>query len=193
MSMPIKGVCECGRKRVLRECLHRGKIEHRYICLPCDSRARRERKHIRGINQPYQTRKDSSLYLGIHVAERALSRYFEDVVRMPNNNPGFDFICKNGFKIDVKSSCLHVRKKYETMYWHFTIKKNKIPDYFLLLVFNDRENLEPRHIWVVPGNKINHLTNLTITNSDKTLNKWAAYEKPLDKVISCCDKLKGVA
>lgn len=118
---------------------------------------------------------------------------------MPLNNPHYDFICGKGYKIDVKSACLSYPKtniakgkyiKVYNPYWIFLIRKNPIADYFLLLAFSDRETLEPIHIWLIPASKINTKSGITITNTPKALRKWQPYEKPLDKVIHCCNRLR---
>ena len=67
-------------------------------------------------------------YLGIHIAERILSRIFKDVEVMPNGNPGYDFICNHGKKIDVKSACSI--KGYHS--WGFAIRCNIVADYFFM-------------------------------------------------------------
>ena len=126
-------------------------------------------------------------YLGITVAERVLSKVFKNVERMPNNNPGYDFICNKGYKIDVKSS---TKMKYRNG-WLFNIRYNKIADYFLCLVFDDRKNLNLLHIWLIPSNKINNLMGLVI--SESKLDKWNKYElfDKLNKVIACCNMMKN--
>jgi hypothetical protein len=140
-------------------------------------------------HRPMAEAKDCALYLGVVIAEKALSKFFKHIKRMLPNNPGFDFLCNKDFKIDVKSSCIKYAKDCSPR-WQFAIRKNKIADYFLLIAFNDRKNLEPQHVWLIPGEVINEKINITIVNVEKTLNKWAEYEKPLDKVIACCNKMK---
>jgi hypothetical protein len=110
-------------------------------------------------------------------------------------NPGYDFICGKGFKIDVKSACTQTKiysqlrgKYYDTQIWSFGIKRNKTADYFLCLAFDDRTNLTPLHIWLLPGEKFNHLRSVAIRES--TLGKWAEFEQPLEKVLLCCSKMK---
>lgn len=149
-------------------------------------------RHLKGKIRSMVEAKDCSSYLGIVVAEQALSKFFENITRMPNNNPGFDFLCGKGFKIDVKSSTLHNRKTSKNSHpcWQFHIKENKIADYFLLLAFNDRKNLEPQHVWLIPGNTINKRYEVAIFNVEESLEKWSKYEKPLDKVIACCNKIR---
>ena len=138
---------------------------------------------------PYYENKDCPNYLGRHIAERILSYYFEGVKMMPYQNPGYDFICKNGYKIDVKSSCLH-KSDGGNPHWSFDIIHNEIADYFLCLGFDDRENLEPINLWLVPGFEVNMKYALIITFSEASMSKWMKYEKPLDKVLECCNTLK---
>lgn len=136
-----------------------------------------------------KTNKTCASYLGCTVAERVLSYVFKDVERMPYNNPGYDFICGKGFRIDVKSTC---RRKHETWsdQWGFGIRYNTIADYFLCIAFDNREDLNPEHIWLIPGSDINDKSNAVI--SESTLDKWSRYElNKLDNVISCCNILRG--
>ena len=133
--------------------------------------------------RPFTENRDCSSFLGVHVAERVLSRVFKDVKRMPMHNPGYDFICNRGKRIDVKSACLVKRK-----YWMFSIKRNAVPDYFLCIAFDNREDLNPVHIWLIPGNEINHLMGTTICPS--TIHKWDQYRLDISKVVSCCDTMK---
>lgn len=132
--------------------------------------------------------RDSTSFLGVHIAERVLSKIFEHVNRMPYGNPGFDFVCGKGFKIDVKSSCLNICT--DRRLWDFSIKRNDIADYFLFLAFDNRHNLTPMHVWLIPGSNINQKIKVSITNSKKSLCKWSEYERPLDRVIACCDAMR---
>ena len=146
-----------------------------------------KRMHARGDRRPMKEAKDCASYLGVHVAERVLSSVFENVRRMPNNYPGYDFICGKGYKIDVKSSCLY--HKGDWNWWAFTIKYNKDADYFLCIAFDNRMDLNPQHIWLIPGRLINHKKALGISN--RSLAKWINYEKPIGEVIHCCESLKN--
>lgn len=132
------------------------------------------------------TNPDCSTFLGVVVAERVLSKVFKNVQRMAQGNPGYDFICGKGFKIDVKGSCL--RKKLEQ--WNFHIERNQEADYFLCLAFDNRKDLNPLHIWLIPGDVLNHLIGTSIARS--TLEKWSKYEltDKLGDVLACCDTLK---
>lgn len=92
------------------------------------------------------TNKDCADYLGCFVAERLLSKIYPDVKVMPHGNHGFDFICNRDMKIDVKSSATGYKG-----YWMFYIAKNQIADYFLCIAFEDREDLNPAYLWLIPG------------------------------------------
>ena len=172
-----------------------------YICKTCKRKQAREmrmknpsiyrervNRYRRGVGYgPMEKNPSCSWYLGVHVAEHVLSMVFKDVHKMPYNHQGYDFICNKGMKIDVKSSTAH--KKTNTSDWFgFHIRRNKIADYFLCLAFDSRENLEPKHLWLLPADKINHVVNAVI--SLNTINKWDEYKLPIDKVISCCDTMR---
>lgn len=139
------------------------------------------------INTPIN--KSCPRWLGEHVAEQILAKSFKNVIRMPKNNPGFDFICGKGKRIDVKSSCLRSNKCL-TKHWTFLIKKNQIAEYFLLLGFDNREDLNPLHVWLVPAEVINNKSAIEISSSDKILKKWSQFEQSLDKVLECCNAMK---
>lgn len=155
-------------------------------------------KHKSGKSQPFTENKSCSSYLGVHIAERVLSHIFDSVTRMPLKNPGFDFICKKGFKIEVKSSCL---SKYNK--WNFNIRKNKIANYFLFLAFDNREDLNPMHVWSIKGSEVvgihekrkgilNEKKNLMISTNPKFIKAFKPYEikDKLEKAVCCCDKLE---
>lgn len=137
-------------------------------------------------NNGSKTNRACASFLGIHVAEQILSKMFDGIERMSCNNPGYDFTCKNGYKIDCKSSCLRGNK---SNMWVFSIKNNKIPDFFLCLGFDNRHNLNPLHVWLIPSHILNNKSGTSISIS--TLNKWKQYEKSLDKVLIHCDTMKG--
>jgi hypothetical protein len=147
-------------------------------------------RYKRGERVPLQIAKDSGSYLGVYIAERVLANYFSDIERMPTNNRGFDFICKNGFKIDAKSACLTKRNEGSDR-WVFIIDHNQTADYFLLLAFDNRTLLNPLHIWLIPGRDINDRGGVHIANTEPSLSKWLQYERPIDGVIASCNMLKG--
>ena len=130
------------------------------------------------------TNKESSVYLG-SIAEVILSRIYDDVQVMPYGNHGYDIICNREKMIDIKSCATGDNLGY----WMFTIKKNKITDYFLCIAFDNRNDLyNPAHLWMIPSHVVNHLVGLKISKS--TIDKWQQYELPLDKLQTCCKSLK---
>ena len=169
-----------------------------YICKTCNTkqarqwnktnpekaRAQRTRARRKEGHQPYNENRECPAYLGVFVAEGVLSRVFKNVQRMPMCNPGFDFICGKGYRIDVKSSCLQKNDA-----WGFNIDHNQIADYFLCLAFDNREDLDPLHLWLIPGNVLNHLRGASISLS--TIHKWDEYRLDVTKVTACCNTLKA--
>ena len=163
--------------------------KNEYICKGCSNVRGRKSSIIserrKGV-QPFNENMRCGMYLGVHIAEGVLGRVFKNVERMPMNNPGYDFICNKGKKIDVKSSCQRGGGG-----WSFGIRHNIIADYFLCLAFDNREDLTPLHVWMIPGCKISHLKGLSINQG--TINKWDEYALDISKVAACCDTLKGTA
>ncbi len=133
--------------------------------------------------------KDSALYLGIFVAERLLPDIFQEPKMMPHGNKGYDAICKNGHKINVKSSVL-----YKDNNWIFSIRQNKIADIFICIAFDNRIDLNVKHIWLIPGSdiirskKLNELKGLSIHNTEYSKRRMEKYELKdrLDKANSVC-------
>ena len=138
--------------------------------------------------KPRPTNKESANYLGITVAEKVLSNVFKNVEKMPYGNPGYDFICGKGYKVDSKASCKYIHDKRSNS-WLFTINKNKTADYFALLAFDNREDINPLHFWLIPSDVINNKVGVGISAS--TINKWDEYKRDINKIISCCNILKG--
>jgi len=147
------------------------------------------RRYAHDVIMCGKTAKDNptcASYLGVYVAERVLSKVFADVVTMPPCNPGYDFICNGGKKIDVKSACI----QYDRNRWSFGIKRNCIADYFLCVAFDNRVNLEPQHIWLIPGEKIKCFSILAIPMG--ATHRWAQYELDIiEDVRLRCDEMRG--
>lgn len=139
-------------------------------------------------NHKRPTNKESPIYLGVTVAEKVLSNVFKNVEKMPNCNPGYDFICGKGYKVDSKACCKRIHDK-QSNNWTFHINKNKITNYFALLAFDNRNDINPLHFWLIPGNIINNKAGVTI--SESTISKWNEYKRDISKIISCCNTLKG--
>ena len=168
-----------------------------YICKSCENKKIKQwrkanpdkakaiwtRSDRKEGHQSMSKNKECSSYLGVYVAERVLSQAFKNVRMMPMNNSGFDFICGSGYMIDVKSSCLHKNGA-----WMFTINHNHIANYFLCLAFDNREYLNPLYVWLIPGEKLNHLAGASIRPS--TIHKWDEYQLDTAKVVTCCNMMK---
>ena len=186
----IHNCIKCGAPLIVGENTTQCKIDsHQHVCRSCTREYQQEHYHRIGRCQPMSENRDCSSFLGVHVAERVLSHVFKHVKKMPYGNPGYDFICGGGYKIDVKSSCRHVRKNWADQ-WGFHIDKNTIADYFLLLAFDNRENLNPEHIWLISGCDINDHVGVGI--SETALAKWDQYKLDIDKVSACCNMLKNI-
>ena len=201
--MKSNKVCrKCGVPLVIGENVTQYRIDsHQYICRKCkrhdakkredahptNSAYRCEYNHRTGRSQPMSKNKECPSYLGIHIAERVLSHIFENVRRMPNNNPGFDVICNQDKLIDIKSACRqHIPPWADS--WTFIINKNQIAQYFLCLAFDNRQDLNPEHIWLIPACNVNDKIGVSI--AETRLAKWSKYEQPVDKVIDCCNTLR---
>lgn len=133
--------------------------------------------------------KSCSQYLGVVIAERLCRHLFKDVEVMPNNHSGYDIICNKGKRIDVKAACVtftEKNKKYSR--WAFRIKKNTIADFFILVAFDNRTDLNPLHLWMIPGNELNQKENRTITHS--TIHKWDKWKKDIEDAKLCCAEMK---
>jgi hypothetical protein len=130
--------------------------------------------------------KNCGIYLG-NIAEHLLSKIYPNVQVMPQGNPGYDFICGKGLKIDVKSSTVIKNRKHA---WFFTINKNAIPNYFILIAFDNRENFNILHWWLIPGYILNN--KFTVNISESTLSKWSEYEQSISKAITHCNEMRVV-
>ena len=111
---------------------------------------------------------------------------------MPICNRGFDFICGKGYKIDVKSSCRRIRNGRNDS-WLFHIGKNTIADYFLCLAFDNRDMLNPEHVWLIPSSEVNSNITLSIFENPTSLAKYNRFERDLEKVNICCNEMVGRA
>lgn len=133
---------------------------------------------------PMNERKECGAYLGVFVAEQVLYNVFKNVERMPYNNHGYDFICNRGKKIDVKASC-----KTNRGGWSFHIDRNDIADFFLCLAFDNRTDLTPLNLWLIPSTEVSYKLSISIKDVNK--NKWTAYQLNIDKVAACCTELRS--
>lgn len=174
-------------KECVKECSRKYYQEHR------EERSKQKKEYYENGGRELQghlsmyKNKLCSQYLGIVIAERLCRYLFKDVEVMPNNNSGYDIICNKGMKIDVKSGCIVLHKsKYPS--WQFHIKKNIIADFFILVAFDNLTELNPLHLWMIPGKEINHRSNKSIRPS--TLHKWNQWERDINDAQICCTEMK---
>lgn len=165
--LPLENFNKCKKEK--------NKDERHSYCKACFTKYVREHRHKQNENTEMSKNTKCSSYLGVYITETLLSKEFKNVERMPYGNKGYDFVCNKGLKIDAKSSC--IKNNFTKHYWNFCIKRNKIPDYFVCLAYDNRENLTPLHLWIIPGHVINHLTGLII--SETTMDKWKMYEREI--------------
>lgn len=126
-------------------------------------------------------------YLGIVIAERLVRHLFNDVKVMPNNHSGYDFICNKGMKIDVKSSSTLLNHG-KNPYWHFNIDHNTAADFFILVAFDNRIDLNPLHLWMIPGKELNNQGSASIALS--RIHKWDKWKTNIKDAQICCAELK---
>lgn len=180
----IENANPTGFNRWCKQCYKEYRAERRAR----DRELHRNWAHRTGRMLPMQDNKKCPVFLGVHIAERALSKFFDHIERMPYGNKGYDFLCGKGYKIDVKSSCI---AKFGG--WMFTVSKNKTADYFLCLAFDNRDSLNPLHVWLIPGNVVNNRMLIQIPNNFQALEKYSKYERSTDNVIACCTAMKNEA
>jgi len=126
-------------------------------------------------------------YLGIVIAERLVRHLFNDVEVMPYGNPGFDFICNKGKKIDVKSSCTQISpEKY--VRWKFVVDHNITTDFFILVAFDNRTDINPLYLWMIPGKEVNDQGSISISPS--TIHKWDKWKRDINDAQICCTEMK---
>lgn len=182
-----------GLKNWCKECMREYQIEYnkREEVIIRRRYVNNKNRYKNGIRTPGIKNKDCPYFLGVAVAENILSKVFKNVKRMLDTNPGFDFTCDKGYKIDVKASCFYTKKNNPC--WMFHINKNKIPDYFILIGFDNRKDLNPMKLWLVPKDILKDKVGLSITNTERSLKKWKQYElgNKLDEVITCCSSLQS--
>ena len=141
----------------------------------------REHSHEIGKNIPIEFREDCGIYFG-EFTENLMIQTFEDANKMPYGNPGFDWTCKRGDKIDNKGACL-IYKQGHSPFWEFYIGNNSIADWFILSAWDNRDSLNPLHVWafrkndLVRGRKFCDFNIFSITdNNQESLKKLEKYE-----------------
>ena len=146
----------------------------------------RKWRHDNGIQAPMEENKDCAHYLGTCIAERKYGRIilpeiFGSIVQeMPYGHPKYDFLVTNNVKIDVKSCCIRENQGWYGFEPH--VRFNDVTDYFVILAFDDRENLNLLHVWsigrneIIRGHKFYMRDSIKITNKYGKLLEFKRYE-----------------
>lgn len=185
-------ICKCGRHQhhALNMCGKCYRAAHRALHRDRYRKYQRDFTYARGT-KPMSENRTCSAFLGIHVAERVLAKTFKDVKIMPTGHPGYDFICNKGMKIDVKSatSVCTIANGISFPRWSFKIRRNKVADFFICIAFDNRDELNPQHAWMIPGHILNTMYSPCVSKS--TVAKWDEYKIDLDSITACCDNMKN--
>jgi len=196
-AVPNCRVEGCGKELTDENWYPSDRKKHNYMCRECRSKqsqkwvAANHERHLANVTRhnrkmgkiSMHENKDCSQYLGIHITEAVVDMSFVDAVRMPNNNHGYDLVCRIGAKIEIKGACLN-----KAGGWHFNIGRNNIAEYFMLVAYDDRKNLNIMHAWFIPGEALSHLKSATIRPG--TVGKWSDYEQDPDNMMACCNVMK---
>lgn len=157
-----------------------------------------------GIRSPMSDNKDCSAHFGIYKGEELFKKFLEDVVfeyveKTDYHDGGIDFKCKSvrqefidrypqfrlernkEYKIQLKVRCL--RRRNKNSWWDFThIDYNNVPDYFILVGWDNRECLQPMYVWmfhkddIIRGKSFWTRRTLTITNKYQHVLCFKRYE-----------------
>ena len=116
-------------------------------------------------HMPMDENPDCPLYFGEYIEKKYVMTIFEDVIpfespkneygRLLDNHKKYDWICKNEKKIKHIASCVrlddsHIYKNGDRIpYFGYSIRRNKVPDYYMLSGWDNRESLEPQFVWLV--------------------------------------------
>lgn len=134
-----------------------------------------------------------NLRLGLYI-EKVIASMFGSVAE-PYNNPDIDFVCPQGYKMQVKVSSMRYNHN-KPIGWSFGIKKNKTADYFILVAVNeindiDKEDFKPLYIWLMKGHLLNYKTGTSIALSRVSKwNKYSIMEEYENRFIVCCSMIK---
>ena len=204
--------CNCQRNKIYRNTHHEERIKYsrNYDQEHKKERAERDMKNYQNHKEEkkrysknyYQEHKDEirqkigqismyenkscSLYLGVVIAERLVRHLFNDVEVMPYGNTGFDIICNKGKKIDVKSATVTLDRSHS--HWLFNTNYNTIADFFILVAFDNLTDLNPLHLWMIPGHIFNKQGSAQIRSS--TIHKWDKWKRDINDAQLCCNEMK---
>jgi len=163
----------------------------------------REWMHDTGRTLPKEFNEDCPIHFG-EFTENLMIQTFEDPIKMPPNNPGFDWKCRNGDKVDNKGRCLDYDNRSNWSGWIFSIRYNDVADIFILSAWDNRDSLNPLHVWIFHKNDIIRKGNgayapkvefwkrdgFTITNTPEGLKEFEKHEATnrLDKLKELCGR-----
>lgn len=152
-----------------------------FICDECKRKYKNNNNRIRlyeqQIQQPMTDNHLCSAYLGCYRAENFVFSYYNISDIMPYGFHGYDCICNNKYKLEIKSSTVYHRTP-NGYNWQFAIRKNKIADYFILVAYDDNDSLsKPSHMWEIPANLVNMKTCLSISCNPRKRTAFDMYEK----------------
>lgn len=159
---------------------------------------KREWLYETGKCLPKEINENCSLWFGEFISQNYVMETFENPIKMHNGNPGFDWICKKGEKIDHKGACLTYIIDANWSGWVFGIEYNNIADWFILSAWDSRDSLVPLHVWIFHKNdiirerKFWRRDSFSITDTPKKLKeleKWEVTNR-LEKLKELCDKSK---
>lgn len=146
-------------------------------------------EHRRSLGmKPMSENKECAQYLGVHLSENAASKLLPKATKMPINHPKYDFLCSQGYKIDVKSSTLRLNKNSVTPRWSFCIRDNKDADYFMCIGYDNRTDLNILKIWMIPRKEVDGHKFLLISLSNEV--NWKEYELDPKEATQCVETIK---
>lgn len=134
----------------------------------------REWRYSKGIQAPMSENEECAHFLGTHIAERKYGRIILPEMfggieqEMPYGNPWYDFLVKRNIKVDVKSCCLREMKGW--IGWEPHVRFNNVTDYFVVLAFDNRENLILIYVWLIGKNEIIRENKFYMRDSIKITN-----------------------
>lgn len=157
-----------------------------------------DRFHKIGKCSPMQLNKDCTTYFGIWIAENYIVKTFEDVDKAPYGTIGYDWICNKGKKIECKARCLDSANRWSYPIADNNNNYNTIADYFIISAWDNRESLNPLHIWIFHRDDIVRRepfwmrSSISISNTKKGLKEFEKFEVTgrLDKLKELCGSKK---
>lgn len=178
---------------------------------------RNELRYINDTRTPLSENKECESYFGVYIVEHVLNKFlptiFDYVKYMKYGNRGFDFICKDPkqefvdrypqlklkrgieYKIQSTARCID----FGTDYFHFPIMYNDMAEYFIFSAWDNRDNLDLLHVWIIHKNEMVRKRKfwrrdaINITNRPRYLIEFNRYEliNELDKLKETIKELKN--